>query len=134
MSEEDKIEAITNKCYQRHADQIVRTNRGQMKAMRRLFTRWVTFPVGILGALLTWVLLELYDFKGESAKRNEIMDTQTITLLSEGEQRELNDKELEQSIKKLEDKLDKNTQWLIDNMYSKYRGSNPLKEQLKIHP
>lgn len=123
---ESEIQAITDRCYQRHAEQIVRSNTHHLSEIKKAIATRVTLPVTILCGLLGWLLFQVYMFKGQTSAQEQILDTQTMQILGEEKQRELSDANLENKIKELQATMDTNTKWLIENMYSKSRGNNPL--------
>lgn len=115
---EIEFSQLIAECNASHAKNQERINHKHLKAVRRAI--WA--PVGLLAAMLGWMLLELYGFNAKITGQEIINDNQTLNLVIEGQARE----KLEKDLRSLDEKLDTNTKWLIENMNSKYRGANPL--------
>ena len=122
----EEIRTLTEACFLRHSEQLDKSHAKHLKVVKRAINTRVGLPIGILCAMLGWVLVEVYGFKSQVTGQEVINDTQTISIAVEGDMREKSDEELKSELKALSDKFDSNTRWLIENMNSKYRGPNPL--------
>jgi len=125
MSEND-IDRVLNACNEKHIESRKELDKYHLKEVKKAINTRVGLPIGILCALLGWVLIEIYGFKSDMTGLQMLNDTQTLSIAIEGQMREKTDIEIRNELKALSDRFDNTTKWLIENMTSKYRGRSPF--------
>lgn len=130
-NELSKIEQLMTKCNASHAESRIKQDELHLTKVKRAINLRVGLPVGILSTLLILVLTTLYNIGVDNAGTLKAVELQTATLeqqtLSIGSEintRGMSDEELRNEIKMMNEKLETNFKWLIENGNFKVRGTD----------